>query len=110
MDLEAVKNYLRIDGDAEDDSLQSMLLAAMSYIKGVTGKHFVQKVDGSVGTIEEDAVFCLCVKMLVAQWYENRGEQVQGSMVQVEYAVTEMLRHISLCGEYLSGATEEGRQ
>lgn len=102
MNLDEVKNYLRIDGDDEDEAIQSMLMAAISYIKRATGKNFVESEDGSIGQIEDDALFCMCSKLLVAQWYENRGEQVQSSIVQVNFAVSEMLQHIELCDMYLA--------
>ena len=42
MELEEIKNYLRIDGDADDIALESMLTAAVSYIKNTTGKQSVK--------------------------------------------------------------------
>lgn len=110
MELDEVKNYLRIDGDAEDDALQSMFMAAISYIKSATGKNFVELEDGSVEPIEKDALFCMCSKMLVAQWYENRGEQVQSGLTQVKFAVGEMLQHIELCGMYLTDVPNSDTQ
>lgn len=105
MDLEAVKNYLRIDGDAEDAALEAMVAAADTYIKDTTGKHYVLNNEGAK-PIEEDALFQMCLKMLVAQWYENRGEQVQGNVTSVKYAVSEMLQHIQYCSVYLEDVSE----
>lgn len=99
MELEEIKNYLRIDGDADDIALESMFTAAVSYIKNTTGKQSV-KNGGKLISIESDQLFCMCVKMLIAQWYENRGEQVQASMTNVKFAVSDMLQHIQYSEVY----------
>ena len=61
MELERIKNYLRIDTNIEDEQILEFILAAKEYIKGagvlVTSGH----------------MYNLAVSMVVCHFYENRG-------------------------------------
>ena len=60
--LNETKEYLRVDGDEEDNLITSLINAAEVYLKNATGKTF----DSSN---ELARLFCL---VLVVDWYENR--------------------------------------
>lgn len=88
--VEEIKKYLRIDNDEEDLLIEGQMKAAMRYIEKTTGKTYQ----------EDDEVWNVCVKMLVAHWYENRGVQSSRGNVKYEYSVTSLMNHIALCGDY----------
>lgn len=89
--LEEVKGYLRIDGIDLDNELLSYIESAKIYIKQTTGKAF----DGA------DELYKLCIKMLVAHWYENKGATVVGTIVvNLPLTVDTLIKHIATCGDY----------
>ena len=61
--LEEVKTYCRIDGDLEDDLLQSLLQAAKDYLTGA----------GIDEPKDDVPLYGLCVKALVLDYYDRRG-------------------------------------
>lgn len=94
MTLEDVKNYLRVDVDVTDDDalIQSLMAAAQQYITNQTGKQYK----------ENDEVWNLCIKLLVAHWYDNRqiNPSKPGTLEEFPHSVTAIITHISLCGAY----------
>jgi uncharacterized phage protein (predicted DNA packaging) len=67
--LEEIKEWLRIDGEDEDKTLSSLILAAKAYIKNGTG------ITTADVENNEDALnlYDLALKMYVAARYENRS-------------------------------------
>lgn len=65
--LKMSKEYLRIDGDHDDEMLGLLIKSAKEYMKnaGVKG--------------QETELYNLAIMMLVTNWYENR-EQVTSSI------------------------------
>ena len=61
--LEEVKTYCRIDGDLEDGLLRSLLQAAKDYLTGA----------GIDEPKDDVALYGLCVKALVLDYYDRRG-------------------------------------
>lgn len=62
MTLDEVKEFLRIDDETEDGLLNGLMLASEEYLLGAG--------------IEKDysrEIYKLTVKMLIANWYENRN-------------------------------------
>ena len=81
--VEAMRDYLRIDGTANDKLLSDYIDAATVYVTRTTG-----------ATAEQQAANPLAraaVKMLVAEWYDPQGIDATAS----DRAVTEMLKHIT---------------
>lgn len=95
MELTEIKLYLRIDTTAEDTLLTSLLAAAESYIKQTTGKTLK-----GTAAINTDELYNLCVKLMVAHWYENRAVQTQTQLNSFDFSVQTLLNHITLCGDY----------
>ena len=58
-----VKLYCRIDGDTEDDLLQSLIQAAKDYLGGA----------GIADPAADDQRYALAVKALVLHYYDYRG-------------------------------------
>ena len=67
--LEPIKDFLRIDTDAEDDTLLMLNEAADEHLKSVLG------TDCSVS----DSRYQLVKFMLIGDWYENRSLYEKGS-------------------------------
>lgn len=107
MTLEDAKLYLRVDGDEEDNQIQTLMTAAESYVRQQTGKtKKIVAVDGepTETDIASDALYTLCVKLLLAHWYENRGVEKASSrntIAKISHSVDALVNHISMCGDYV---------
>lgn len=91
--LEQAKNYLKLDSDiVEDDELITSLIdAAANYVEQSTGKK-------NAGNPTYD----LCIKLLVAHWYENRAiySAEPGAINDIPHSVTQLLIHIASSSAY----------
>lgn len=91
--LEQAKNYLKLDSDiVEDDELITSLIdAAANYVEQSTGKK-----DAGNPTYD------LCIKLLVAHWYENRTiySAKPGAINDIPHSVTQLLIHIASSSAY----------
>ena len=67
LDLTEVKNYIRADDD--DDMVLSLMKASFSYMEGAVDDFAVKYQTLDANWI---AKADLCMKLLVADWYENR--------------------------------------
>lgn len=82
------KSWLRIDGDEDDALLQTLIKAAVRYIRNATGRDF-----------EGDELAKVLALVLVADWYENRElvgrasdqvrPMVRGILLQLGYSYPE---------------------
>ena len=103
MTLDDVKLYLRVDTSDDDALIQSLITAAETYIKQQTGK--TKKIVGAEETdISTDDLYNLCVKLLVAHWYENRGVEKASSrntIAKISHSVDALVNHIAMCGDYV---------
>ncbi|WP_196606501.1 head-tail connector protein [Pectinatus frisingensis] len=93
MDLNYVKNYLRIDADLTDDDalIQGLTDAAQEYIQNQTGKQY-----------NDDKVWNVCICLLVSHWYDNRqlNPAKTGTLDEYPHSVTALITHIGLSTVY----------
>lgn len=93
MNLQEVKNYLRVDEDIiEDDELiKSLIESAKQYIEFQTGKKY-----------KEFGIWNIAIKILVLHWYDNRtiNPNKTGSLSEYPHSISAMINHISLCSDY----------
>lgn len=68
MDLEDVKNYLKVDYNEDDDLIKRCTTAAIAYLENATG---VIYHDNEAGSLEE-----ILVLQLIADMYEKREPSV----------------------------------
>ncbi len=61
MELERLKQYIRIDTDDDDILLEQLKQSAEQYLK-----------NAGVSVGYENALYCTAVNMLVSNWYDNR--------------------------------------
>lgn len=80
MTLDEIKLFLRInDNDIENELLNGLMLAAEEYLKGAG--------------IEKDytkEIYKLTVKMLVANWYENRN-MTDKKLQEIPYGIKSLI-------------------
>ena len=105
MTLTTIKEYLKINSTDEDFLLTSLISAAEGFIQQTTGKTQVKTgVDESGVTtyaaISTDELYNTCVKMLVAQWFENRGVQATTQLNDFSFSGQKLINHIAMCGVY----------
>ena len=97
--LAQAKNYLKLDNDITDDDelVTSLISAADDYVRRTTGK--VNTGDN------QSQLYDLCIKMLVAHWYENRAvySKKPGAINVIPHTVTALLTHIAQCSDYPEG-------
>ena len=96
MELSTMKSYLRIDDTSEDTLITALISAAESYIQQTTGKTLK-----GTANINTDELYNLCVKLMVAHWYENRAVQANTQLNDFSFSVQALLQHIATCGDYL---------
>jgi len=86
MDIEAVKEYLRIDDDADDKTIELMMNAAKEYIKDAVGK-----------CDEENPKTRMLFMLLMQDFYENRVLTVKESDKQrVSHVVSSIVLQLQL--------------
>ena len=89
--LEAVKDFLRVDGSAEDALLTTLLLASDSYLQGAIDhyKERLAEAEGQQGdTWAEKAK--LARLLLIADWYENRTPTERPTSAAVSLLITQL--------------------
>lgn len=94
VNLDDIKNYLRVDSDNKDDDifLLSLIRAAMAYITEKTGCQYATLSD-------DDKTICdVCIRLLVANWYDNRQAEVSrtGTMQRYSHTIDAIILHLSL--------------
>ena len=95
MTLDDMKLYLRVDNVEEEDIISSLMTAAESFIQQTTGKTLK-----GTAAISTDDLYNLCIKLMVAHWFENRAVQTSTALNDFSFSVQALINHISLCGDY----------
>ena len=91
--LVALKDFLRIDADLQDDDalIASLGSAAISYLEQTTGKQF--RADSEL--------MALAQKQLVLHWYENRSSfSTKTNLNELPHHLQAVITHIALAGAY----------
>ena len=96
MELATMKSYLKVDDTSEDTLITALISAAESYVKQTTGKTLK-----GTANINTDELYNLCVKLMVAHWFENRAVQAQTQLNDFSFSVQALINHIAMCGDYL---------
>lgn len=91
MELNELKNYLRVEDDVKIDDvlIGDLEKAAISYIERQSGKRYN----------DEDRLMQTCIKQLVAHWYECR-QQTATATNELPHGVTALLKHFAICELY----------
>lgn len=97
--LERFKLYARIDHEDEDALIESLIRAADTAVRDMTGK---------APPSDCDELFDTAVLQLAAHWYENRTPVTDTGVTQVPFTLQTLLNHIALSGRYPEREAEDG--
>lgn len=84
LEIDEVKQWLRIDDNGEDQVLKNLIIAAEEYLKNATGKIFDSKNQLA-------RLFCL---YLITDWYENREFNGKKVGEETKYIVQSMINQL----------------
>lgn len=87
MDLEDIKNYLRIDGDEEDDLLRTMIDAGKEFIRSAVGEYD-----------DTDSTAQVLLAAVVQNMYDNRElmQSEQQVKKRIEYTFQSMILQLRM--------------
>lgn len=89
LDLDFVKNYLKVDYTDDDNLISALIVAAKSYVDTMLGFKVTEKWPFRDDIPEELTVACL---MIIAHWYDNRQIQTAGTLGdEIKFAVTAII-------------------
>ncbi len=94
MELNELKEYLRVDGDEDDNLISSLFITTKLYIENATG---ITKEIAEKRNILE--LYNLTVKILLSHWYENRLPEYTGYKHEFNFGLTSLF--LQLEAEYL---------
>lgn len=91
MEIQEIKEFLRIDGSDDDSFLALLKTAAEEYCN-----------NAGVKPMSDSKLYDLAVKMLVGHWYENRNIVAVGTITKVmEFSLNNILTQL----KYSKGGT-----
>ncbi|MCO4849963.1 head-tail connector protein [Bacillus vallismortis] len=100
MDLETIKNYLKVEHEEDDRQLLRQIAAAKSYIVNAIGRY-----------TEGHAQFEIVLQMLVAHWYEKRGMYESGTTgSSIPFTVEHLLTQLRYTSEGEQDNEEENQR
>lgn len=89
MSIQEIKDYLRVDGDTENNLIQGLQLAAEQYLNN-TG----------VNKDYTNELYKLAVMLLVSHWYENRDvEKIGVSVNKLRFSLDSIITQLKYCQE-----------
>ncbi len=84
MNLDEVKQFLRIDWEDEDTLLTTLQMAAEEYLK-----------NAGVNKDYTKALYKLAVQLLISHWYENRNTVLIGSISKkIEFSLQSIITQL----------------
>lgn len=88
LDLEFVKEYLKVDYEDEDTLIQSLILAAQSYVNTMLGYKVTERWS-TTQIPDELTIACL---MIISNWFDNRQLQTTGTLgAEISFAVSAII-------------------
>ena len=82
--LEKIKEYLKIDSNDEDTTVQTLITSAELYLK-------------NAGVLEDyqNELYGLAIKMLVLHWYEKR--EIIGNAQKMAFSLDNIITQLQYC-------------
>lgn len=93
MELNEIKHYLRIGHDIDDPYLIELISFAKRFIAEQTGVEYT----------ENDEVYKIAIKQVVAHFYDKRESVSDKSSVVVPYTMDTLIKHIGIRGPEENG-------
>lgn len=89
MNIQEIKEYLRIDGSEEDNLIQGLRLAAEQYLD-----------NAGISKDYTNELYKLAVMLLVSHWYENRDvEKIGVSVNKLRFSLDSIIIQLKYCQE-----------
>ena len=89
LDLQFVKDYLKVDYNEDDNLISAITLAAQSYVQTMLGYRITEEFTTRENIPDELTIAAL---MIIAHWYDNRQIQTAGTLgVEIQFAVTAII-------------------
>ncbi len=88
MDLNEIKQYLRIGHDIDDPYLMELISFSKKFIEEQTG----------VSYSEKDDVYKIAIKQVVAHFYDKREAVSEKTNIVVPYTMDCLIKHIGIRG------------
>lgn len=82
-----IKGWLRIDHSEDDSLLANMIVGAEQTIKG------------AIGFVPTSELGTMAKRMIITDWYENRGSYVQGALMEIPFGVKTILTQLRYTGD-----------
>lgn len=95
-----IKTYCKVDYDAEDKLLLSLLEAAQALIDEQTGKTLYVGTGSASIDIHDRPLYQTAVKQLILHWFENRGTAAVSQPKDIPFSVDMLIGHFKYSGEY----------
>lgn len=91
LSLDETKQFLKIEQDfiEEDNFINSLIIAAESYIINATGKTF----DSS------NKLAVLAAQLLVSNWYDNRAITTNSNQSKLSLSLDCIITQLTYCGD-----------
>jgi uncharacterized phage protein (predicted DNA packaging) len=87
--VDDMKNWLRIDHSEDDSLLATMIVGAEQTIKG------------AIGFVPTSELGTMAKRMIVTDWYENRGSFIQGNVMEIPFGVKTILTQLRYTGDQI---------
>ena len=92
INLNDIKNFLRLDSDDEDIWIAEILIPAV--------KIYLHNAGIKSEKAKESELYTLAVQMLVCHWYENRDAVAAGSTTKkIEFSLSSIITQLKYCYE-----------
>lgn len=86
MNLDELKNFLRVDHNLDDSLLSILQETAENYILGA--------IDAEAPDVISDTRFKLASTLLVANWYENRNATTDSQKQEIPFGVISLIHQL----------------
>lgn len=85
MELNKLKNYLKVDDNEDDELIKSLCLAAEEYLS-----------NAGIEKNYEKELYSLAIKLLVSHWYDNRMIQDVKGQRKLSFSLDVIIMQLSL--------------
>lgn len=93
MDLEFVKNYLRVDTDEDDSLINHLIKSANAYMSGA-----IDEYDSKMEIEGFKLMAQLVMLTMISEWYDNRLYTKNSNYDKVSKIVTSMIQQLQYSG------------
>lgn len=89
IELNKVKNFLRITHNFDDDYILALIEMAKKFIFHQTGVEY----------IKGDDIYEMCILQCVSHFYDNRSPVIDKALINVPYTLDALIKDIGMRGK-----------